>query len=116
MSAFVVEDQVINRVLAFLSQHNGRIPNLLMQELGVNIHLAEETAKLGQSMIELNYSLRREPTNIIQAYKSLRCWLYQCAEGDVPETSLLYATMSRISDMLAHEIVQNLPQYDRAAW
>jgi hypothetical protein len=43
-----------------------------------------------------------------QAYDRLGEWLYQCAEGDVPESSALYKAMQRIYDNLAHKFFRDL--------
>lgn len=51
----------------------------------------------------------------IQVLKSLRCWLYQCSEGEVPTTAL-YRYMDAISLELALHIVQSLSAYDAATW
>lgn len=138
MSAFIVEDEVINRVLGFLwcERSNSCYQRILRDEQGIEILTDEGRDKLGRAMFELNCNaveqrygegeakefrpLDYRPgialCNKVQAYKSLRCWLYQCMEGDVPETSLLYATMQRISDEMAHEIVSNLDAYEKARW
>ena len=50
-----------------------------------------------------------------QALKSLQCWHYQCAEGDVPQTKL-YKTFAEIGKLIAMNIVTNSPQYEAAKW
>lgn len=141
MSAFVVEDKVINEVVNYLAdpRHYGRFQyhDDLASELMVDANSPKELADLGTSMFQLNcnaveqrygqgvakefrdlnYNFRRVPViSAIQAYKSLGCWLYQCAEGDVPKTSLLYAAMLKIHGEMAHNIVRSLPGYDAAKW
>lgn len=54
-------------------------------------------------------------TGRFQALKSMRCWLYQCAEGTGPETAL-FKTFEEISRSLAMQIVDSLPEYDQADW
>lgn len=53
--------------------------------------------------------------NLVQVYKSLQCWLYQCAEGNVPEKPL-FKIMARLKSEIAEEIVCNLTEYQKAAW
>lgn len=53
--------------------------------------------------------------NPIQAFKSLQCFLYQCAEGDVPQRNL-YRVLDKIRNALAVAIVESLPLYDQANW
>ena len=50
-----------------------------------------------------------------QTYKTLRCLLYQCSEGDTPEKPL-FKQLESISDALAHDIVSSSKEFDQAAW
>lgn len=52
---------------------------------------------------------------LVVAYKSVSCFIYQCSEGDVPK-QYLYSGVSELQDMLAHEIVGMLPEYKEALW
>jgi hypothetical protein len=52
----------------------------------------------------------------IQVFKSLACFLYQCAEGDIPETSPLYKALTEAKHLVAESIVHALPEYDQAKW
>lgn len=51
----------------------------------------------------------------MQALKSLRCWLYQCSEGNVPEQPLFKA-LERYAGDLAFHIVAELPGWNAAEW
>ena len=51
----------------------------------------------------------------VARYKAVSCLLYQCSEGDVPETALFKFLSERL-DRLAHDIVASLPAYNRAGW
>lgn len=51
----------------------------------------------------------------VRVYKSLQCFLYQCSEGDVPETPL-FQELERYCSALAAEIITELPEYEDAAW
>src|SRR5947208_14902665 len=104
MSAFMVADETINRVIAWLSWEitlsrwlKIKVEDAL--QIDTSKHNWEET--LGQAMFELNiagvndrYSenkarkfralnYRYTPAHgsKIQVLKSLQCWLYQCMEG-----------------------------------
>lgn len=134
MSAYIVDDATINRVVGFLAKTDSR--REIARDLDCDLATREGRAKLAEAMFALNiqaiearygegqatdfraldFAYRAERTSAIQAYKSLRCWLYQCSEGEISETSLLYAVMERASDGLAHEIVAELPAYQDAAW
>jgi hypothetical protein len=51
----------------------------------------------------------------VEQFKAMSCVLYQCCEGDVPN-SRLYDALNRSAGELAQSIVQDLPEYERAAW
>jgi len=51
----------------------------------------------------------------VEQFKAIHCLLYQCAEGNVPE-SPLYDELNRAAGELAQRIVQDLPDYDKASW
>lgn len=144
MSAFLVEDKTISEPVNYLGAARGahyeHIRETLRDETGCDITTGIGRAKLASAMHDLNreaigqrYSeddemLSGEPflhkggsrsapslKEAAQAYKSLRCWLYQCAEGDVPER-LLFATMECVAQALAVAIVGDLPEYKTADW
>lgn len=51
----------------------------------------------------------------VQRFKSLQCLIYQCSEGDVPETDL-FKRISAAGGKLAAIIVSKSPAYDKAGW
>lgn len=136
MSAFMVEDRVINRVVCWLNNrehqwNRDRILEVAQLESTDN----EWEEKLGASMFQLNmdgvnsrygagqagefrsldYRFAYEMSNDIQVLKSLQCWLYQCCEGDVPETPL-YKAFSELAGEIAIGIVHKMDAYDKAEW
>lgn len=138
MSAFVVEDRCINSLVAFLStaqaSRSGMLCMLCMLRLdglgrldvyGNRQELAHRMMEMNLSAVNARYSERTAvamhyaemsaPTPI-QALKSLSCFLYQCAEGDVPETNPLYAQLREVETALLHVIVSHLPEYQAAKW
>ena len=135
MSAFLVADKTINKILNVLEQHIGRSTRLKTKfedELGITFGENWQT-KLGQKMWDLNqlalgyrygdekqelvYKFSAAACTTIQAYKALRCWIYQCCEGEIPEQSKLYKFFDEIvSQHLAHWIITSVPEYDRAEW
>lgn len=127
MSAFIVADKSINRILAYFAKESNS------RDLGYDLSELDERAKLGRKLHAMNvaavndrygerddsisqfrYRELAAPTDV-QAYKHLRCLLYQCMEGDVPERKL-YKQMERASDTLASAIVHGLPEFDKAEW
>ncbi len=139
MSAFMVEDKTINRVVTWLTrevQRNRFTLDWLAREYGVDIESAGWDEKLAQAMFQLNcdgvnarygegeaekfrplnFSYKPEIYHsLVQVLKSLQCWKYQCSEGDVPETKL-YQFFEEVEHHLALKIVMDLPEYDKATW
>jgi hypothetical protein len=133
MSAFVVDDKTINRIATFLhDDYNNKTWTLhRLEEIGITTQ-----EELGKAMFDLNvnavnqrygdgqaatfrsldYQFTYELVlSTFQAVKSLKCWLYQCSEGDVPETPL-YKIMDDYCNNVMYHIVSSNPQYERAAW
>jgi hypothetical protein len=112
MSAFMVEDKIINRVVTWLTrevQTNRFTLDCLAREYGVDLTSDGWDEKLAQAMFQLNCdgvnarygegeAEKFRPLNftykpeiqysLVQVLKSLQCWNYQCSEGDVPQTQL----------------------------
>jgi len=63
---------------------------------------------------EYEYEAVASPT-IHQAYQALRCLIYQCSEGNIPQMAL-YSQLQRMSDEMAHRITSRLPQVEAAEW
>lgn len=142
MSAYIVEDKTINRIVSWvdrkLQSDNPYLFRELMKAAEIDPTDRQWAPKLGISMAILNdrsvnarygegtangdregitYKFKWEPSfNHFQALKSMHCWSYQCAEGDIPETSELYQVFERIASSLAYHIVSDLPEYDQAQW
>ena len=139
MSSYIVEDKTINRILGFLDHdrdHKGDVRRALAKEFGVDFLTPSDAndATLGALMYAMNvravgeryedshdllpetpYRYHFETCTQIQALKSLRCWLYQCSEGDVPACPL-YTIFTEYSDRLAYQIVSESEPYARAEW
>jgi len=136
MSAFLVENETIDRIvtkLRVMADRDEYLPKALF-EIGYNLKTVEDVHRLGKDMFELNckaldarYNDKREMfgdykykfngcNTKVSVMKAIDCWLYQCCEGDIPETSLLYNTMKHISRELAHDIVMDSAEYDQAKW
>jgi hypothetical protein len=139
MSAFVVNDATINKVVSFLAFNQMKSrhywPTRVLKD-HYDLTNDEDAHRLAHDMFELNViavdqrygegeaadfrPLNFEyrsimPPPAIVVYKALQCWHYQCSEGDVPEREL-YQLMDSIHNDLAHEIIHDMPQYEQAAW
>jgi hypothetical protein len=142
MSAYIVEDETINRIVSFLADCAdtnkiwlyGPIRSL-GYELDKPLHikrLAEEMFTLNCQSVEGKYGegeaenmsggkmFAYQPIsplrfNLYQALKSLGCYLYQACEGECEE-SPLYQALDAIKGKLAHHLICELPQYEAAKW
>ena len=137
MSAFIVEDNTINKIITKLAyDRDGDWLKRKLKEKGYDLETLDGRAKLGWDMFSLNIravNMRYEdghaedfrPLNYrfmlegnylkISCLKSLRCWLYQCSEGDCDKSDL-YRLMDEIAGDWALELVQAMPEYDKAEW
>ena len=113
MSAFMVEDKTINRVVTWLKREVATSRHFtldcLAREYGVDLTSDNWDEKLAKAMFQLNCdgvnarygegeAEKFRPLNFtykpegdtfrVQVLKSLQCWLYQCNEGEVPQTKL----------------------------
>jgi len=139
MSAFMVEDQTINRVVTWLTREvSTHFPYIdrIARKYDVDLVSEKWDEKLANAMFQLNcdgvnarygegeaekfrplnFTYRPEgDTFRVQVLKSLQCWMYQCNEGDVPQTKL-YRFFEEVENYLALKIVMDLPEYDKAKW
>lgn len=138
MSAFVVSKETMDRVMRGvyvalkgepLQDHESQ--TVLARKLwAMNIeavrqrysHHPEITGEVERSTAEVAaYTApfdRNEPLTVAKgcdAAKAIACLIYQCSEGDVPETGLFKA-LTLIEQKLCVVIVSLLPQYEHAAW
>ncbi len=130
MSAFVVEDSTINKIVSYLYFNQaGDDPTLhsfplferkqqwkLAHKLfALNVRgVRAKHPDMDYGGIRFRFAVCR-PESKIKTYKALQCSLYQACEGDVPD-SKLYIKMQMVYNSLAHSIIYDLPEYDKAAW
>lgn len=142
MSAFIVDDKTINGIVSWLNDAIKRQTDYswcaqTLLKLGYKLdtefgckRIAEEMFTLNCDSIEQRYGegqakefrpldfqfcLIRPPNNY-QALKSMRCLLYQCCEGDVPEQSDLYNALDKVSLELSYQLVTRSREYESATW
>lgn len=143
MSAFIVEDKTINAIVSFLYNESwgnetltyGSIKRTLAKK-GYDLTQHNRDKDLAQDLFKLNCNAVNQRygegqakefrslvfnfktislVNPLQVYKSLGCLIYQCSEGNIPETNL-YKMLEEIQDTLARSIINRLPEYDKAYW
>ena len=141
MSAFIVSDKTLLNIVRYLALDAGSagnrvcygtLNNILLKR-GFNLEYREHKDRLIKEMAMLNrlgvneryneselempvHFIDGMPPSTIQVYKSLGCFLYQCCEGDIPETNDLYKMFEEIKNEIAHSIIHTLKEYDDAKW
>ena len=139
MSAYMVEDKTINRIVTWLSRAVAtRYASFegLARTYDVDLTSDKWDEKLAKAMFQLNCdgvnarygkgeAEQFRPLNftytpemyhsLVQVFKSLQCWKYQCSEGDIPKTKL-YQFFTEVENHLALKIVDSLPEYQKAQW
>jgi hypothetical protein len=119
MSAYMVADQTINRVVTWLASDvdiNWWLQGKVEEALQIDTKTLEWRLKIGNAVFQLNidavnarygqgeaahfrpldYQYRIVIAPKLQVYKSLRCWLYQCCEGDVFKRPLYQEPVPKI--------------------
>ena len=134
MSCFMVHPAVRGRILSWLQRSgNGWILRPLCLNIDVDMQRVDWLEELDRRLWEMNAAAYSERYGVpedgleydglarvhhageMQTYKDLRCYLYQCAEGDVDQWAL-YRDLQIGADALAYEIISALPEYQNLAW
>ena len=146
MSAYVVENKTINKVVSWLEYQvrydrgdfiSAQWLKKLFSELGYDLEKKEEFSRLAEDMFGLNVLAIEQRygngeaekfraldfkyvwnmnSTVISVLKGLRCWIYQCSEGDVPEKSKLYKLWDDLSGAISMRIISRTPEYENADW
>jgi len=135
MSAFVVDDRVINEVVSWLilkqrDPHFERSYRTILEPIGYHLESGDE-ARLAHDMFDLNVravDARYGPgqasefrelnfkwaftlnVTTMQIYKFLRSWLYQCSEGTADQTPL-WKAMRKMRSAIAEYVVETSEEY-----
>lgn len=136
MSAFIISKETMDRALNGLrNAHNylGHTNMLETDEFGLMNKIGRDLFKLNEDAVEQRYPnddwlSRPDGINdsdvyefdinhcsVIASYKALQCLVYQCCEGDIPE-SPMFKRLEEASACLGKEIIQKLPEYNSAPW
>lgn len=145
MSSYVVDPKTINKIVEGLRWETwtGHYPETEMLKKA-NAMFNDQLQEFGESLYSLNidatmqrygdptsetlpgsigedgklatyvYKAELRPTKI-QLIKSLQCFLYQCSEGNVPETRLFKA-LEIVVNRLKDEYISGLDEYKAAEW
>lgn len=139
MSAYIVDDKTINRIISAamlrtLGGSLGPVPRGLVPDnpepddwraLGSalrDMNVAAVIARYGPSdslpgpspLLPYQFQLVKAPSPI-QTIKTLDCYLYQCSEGNIPDWTL-YQQLSKWQAELCRHYVTESDEYDQAEW
>jgi len=134
MSSFIVADSSINSIASFLyrdldADHIKRklatLNIALQDELGeemyrlnlaaVDVRYGDYSAGAMGACSKVDYTFAPVCAGKVPVIKALACWLYQCSEGQVPETEL-YKIMRQYQGELAMSIIRESPEWAAAEW
>lgn len=137
MSAFIVSDSTITRIVEFCYglQFKREAPLCYLkspeylagheqcEEFGQRLYamnvaaVAQRYGNADDMMPDGGYVYRPDlsDANVYQVLKSLDCYLYQCSEGDVPNRPLFVALDTLRTD-LCRILATHTPQYESAEW
>jgi len=136
MSAYVVSDEVINRIVSHLSyEHYQSVTHgcckRILAEAGYDVETHDGAEQLADAMFNLNIEAVEQrygkgqakefrpldfqyhpiiPGPAVKVFKALEEWNYQCSEGNIPATDL-YKLMDRISCAICRGIVMDSKAY-----
>lgn len=136
MSAYVVEKSTIDVIVTYcFSPKPGYGPQIAVREqicgsdatpdaLGerlcdlnhaaVNTRYADDLTRVTKGAQEF-YEHERTHATLPAVYKALTCLLYQCSEGDCPD-SPVFKALERLKAAVAEEIISAMPEYTAAPW
>ena len=132
MSAYIVNDNVVNRIVGFLwadAVGSERIVSYYITKLGYRPfdrpkELARHMHNLNRFAIRERYLQRVAYTHKYKALladdkyqtlKDLKCFLYQCSEGRVEKTRL-YKALEKTETLLMSEIIRATEIYQNTKW
>jgi hypothetical protein len=119
MSAYVCSNATINTVVTYLCYSNLEWLRQLFYDatsrdgdfgftvgkalFDLNVNAVEQHYGKGEAknFRELNYAYRAVKTSLVKVYDAVKELMYQCCEGDLPETELyklLVATKAAVAD------------------
>ena len=137
MSAFIISNQTMLDIINGLYwthdfKRQSFIYSALKEVLGCELEKDEDYTKLASELFKLNaeavnhrYNDNAEAVifewnsndrpNIYQFLKSVECLIYQCSEGDTPNTDL-YKWLVKLSDSIKDFIIKDADDYKKARW
>jgi hypothetical protein len=145
VSSFLVSDKLINQIITFmgkthtekLQHHFYRFRKTTITQSGSSLEILNEETypeynnRVGAALHALNLAavnyryeettqpsydgFKEETATDGQVLMSLRCFLYQCSEGDISE-KILYKDLEVLRYEITSMIVEMSPEYQNAQW
>lgn len=141
MSAYIVEDETINKIVSFLyAKANGpdssiRWDATKLFKMGYDLASSSSCSDLAHKMFDMNvtainakygegeaemfrpldFRFQFAPASLIEVIKVLKAWKYQCTEGDIPKLAL-YSAMDELHCLLCIDFVEQTEEYEVAKW
>lgn len=79
-------------------------------------HIKEIEQEIKEAIKEYKYEdTPLKDRNKFQVLKSIHCFLYQCSEGNIPESNL-FKVIQKIGEHIQSNIINNIPEYEKAVW
>ena len=117
-AAFILDKQVVNDDGSIVLYPPSFAQAAIFAKELYNMNLAAVSQRYEDGINDdYGYKFKVCPpmSNMIALFKNINCLMYQCCEGDVPESDL-YKKMEKIQDALAYDIVTNTKEYKIANW
>lgn len=123
MSAFIVDEFTMHRVLMGVHWAGGRgqIDREEMTKLGRKWYAMNREAVIQRYRDDSEFAVPNyefkllAPRNPVDYVKAMQCLVYQCSEGDVPDTQE-YANLRDVLNVAMGKLIRNMPGYESAAW
>ena len=119
MSAFVVNEETINKAVTLISRDSTTMSQRQKSDLGDRIW------QMNTAAVAQRYNDKPEevamfvfhPANysVAECLKAMHCVIYQCSEGDVLEWSL-YKLLDGVADNVSETISRDSADYENADW
>ena len=136
MSAFIVSERTMKDIIYNLFwNHEFKNQTSILDRYGYKTsedfdRLAIELYKMNREAVKQRYNEADDSDYIkipeklnwdggkidkFQALKSMRCLIYQCAEGNVPKTKL-FKFLEELIESWTWYIINAMPEYEKARW
>ena len=117
MSAFVVTDELIHRILTHLRTRFASFSGVRLQEdagcsrLGkklLTMNVKAVSYRYQEPALKIEYTFKEKDSSQVQHLADLKCFAYECTEGNVPNMDL-YKLMEMYTLLVARDLFH---QYD----